>query len=138
MTTLELKLSLPDRLAEEAQAAGLLTPEAIESMLRETLRRQHVEELRQAMATLAAADIPPMSIEEIEAEVKAYGCGSFRTTRGRVRRPFGSLRLPSVSGSCGPALAPCGTPSRPRYRRWNGATGASVSPRHCAVSSAPR
>jgi hypothetical protein len=24
------------------------------------------------MATLAAADIPPMSIEEIEAEVKAY------------------------------------------------------------------
>lgn len=72
MTTLELKLSLPDRLAEEAQAAGLLTPEAIESMLRETLRRQHVEELRHAMATLAAADIPPMSIEEIEAEVKAY------------------------------------------------------------------
>jgi post-segregation antitoxin (ccd killing protein) len=72
MTTLELKLSLPDRLAEEAQAAGLLTSEAIESMLRETLRRQHVEELRQAMATLAAADIPPMSIEEIEAEVKAY------------------------------------------------------------------
>jgi hypothetical protein len=72
MTTLELKLSLPDRLAEEAQAAGLLTPAAIESMLRETLRRQHVEELRQAMATLAAVDIPPMSIEEIEAEVKAY------------------------------------------------------------------
>ncbi|MGH8593391.1 MAG: hypothetical protein ACREV3_05905 [Gammaproteobacteria bacterium] len=72
MTTLELKLSLPDRLAEEAQAAGLLTPEAIESMLRETLRCQHVEELRQAMATLAAADISPMSIEEIEAEVKAY------------------------------------------------------------------
>lgn len=72
MTTLELKLSLPDRLAEEAQAAGLLTPEAIESMLRETLHRQHVEELRQAMVTLAAADIPPMSVEEIKAEVKAY------------------------------------------------------------------
>lgn len=31
MTTLELKLSLPDRLAEEAQAAGLLTPAAIGS-----------------------------------------------------------------------------------------------------------
>ena len=72
MTTLALKLSLPDRLAEEAQAAGLLTPAVIESTLRETLRRQHVGELRQAMATLAAANIPPMSIEEIEAEVKAY------------------------------------------------------------------
>lgn len=29
MTTLRLKLDLPDRLAREAQAAGLLTPEAI-------------------------------------------------------------------------------------------------------------
>ena len=72
MTNLELKLSLPDRLAQEAQAAGLLTPEAIESMLRETLRRLHVEELRQTMVTLADADIPPMSMEEIEAEINAY------------------------------------------------------------------
>lgn len=29
MTTLEVKLNLPDRLAREAQAAGLLTPEAL-------------------------------------------------------------------------------------------------------------
>lgn len=72
MTTLELKLSLPDRLAQEAQAAGLLTPEAIESMLREALRRQHVEDLRSTMKILAAADIPPMTMEEIEAEIKAY------------------------------------------------------------------
>ena len=72
MTTLELKLTLPNDLAQEAQAAGLLTSEAIESMLRETLRRQHVEELRQAMVTLADADIPPMSMEEIEVEINAY------------------------------------------------------------------
>ena len=72
MTTLELKLTLPNDLAQEAQAAGLLTSEAIESMLRETLRRQHVEELRQAMVTLADADIPPMSMEEIESEINAY------------------------------------------------------------------
>ena len=35
MTTLELKLNLPDDLAKRAQSAGLLTPEAIEAMLRE-------------------------------------------------------------------------------------------------------
>ena len=30
MTTLEVKLSLPDSLAKEAQQAGLLAPEALE------------------------------------------------------------------------------------------------------------
>lgn len=35
MTTLELKLNLPDELA---QSAGLLAPEAIESMLCEQLK----------------------------------------------------------------------------------------------------
>ena len=70
MTT--LTINLPDNLAKEAQAAGLLAPAAIETMLRETLRRQHIEELRQSMEKMADADIPPMTMEEIEAEIKAY------------------------------------------------------------------
>ncbi len=36
MTT--LTIDLPDNLAEEAKQAGLLTPNAIETILRETLR----------------------------------------------------------------------------------------------------
>ena len=40
MTTLELKLNLPDRLAREAQAAGLLTPEALAQMLKDAMRRR--------------------------------------------------------------------------------------------------
>ena len=39
MTTLALKLTLPQQLAKQAKAAGLLTPRAITSMLREQLRR---------------------------------------------------------------------------------------------------
>ena len=39
MTTLELKLSLPDRLASDAQAAGILTPEGIERLVREELKK---------------------------------------------------------------------------------------------------
>ena len=70
MTT--LTINLPDNLAKEAQDAGLLDPEAIETMLRETLRRQHIEELRQSMEKMAAADISPMTMEEIEAEIEAY------------------------------------------------------------------
>ncbi len=72
MTTLELKLSLPDQLAEEAKRAGLLRPEAIESMLRERLRREHLGELRQSMDKMASGGAPAMTMEEIVAEVKAY------------------------------------------------------------------
>jgi hypothetical protein len=46
---MELKVNLPDALASEAKAAGLLTPQAIASMLREQLRRHAGEELRVMM-----------------------------------------------------------------------------------------
>ena len=45
MTTLELKLNLPDRLAREAQAAGLLTPEALSDLLKDAMRRRAAQVL---------------------------------------------------------------------------------------------
>ena len=39
MTELELKLSLPDQLANQAKAAGLLTSESIERLVREAIRK---------------------------------------------------------------------------------------------------
>jgi hypothetical protein len=71
MTTLELKLTLPVQLAEQAKAAGLLKSEAIAAMLREQLRKQAGEELRGMMDKLAGANIPPMSEDEIQAEINA-------------------------------------------------------------------
>lgn len=71
MTTLELKLSLPDRLAKEAQEAGLLSPQAIEAMVRETLRTRRVDELFGAMHRMAQVDPAPMTEEEIQAEIDA-------------------------------------------------------------------
>ena len=71
MTTLELKLTLPVQLAKQAKAAGLLKSEAIASMLRERLRKQASEELRVMLDKLDAANISPMSEEEIQAEVNA-------------------------------------------------------------------
>lgn len=38
MTTLEIKLSLPDGFAKEAKKAGLLNAPAIEALLREAMR----------------------------------------------------------------------------------------------------
>jgi hypothetical protein len=68
---MELKVNLPDTLANEAQAAGLLTPQAIERLLREAVRSKAVTELFETADRLAAANIPPMTMEEIQAEVDA-------------------------------------------------------------------
>ena len=68
---MELKVNLSDTLASEAQAAGLLTPQAIERLLREAVRGKGVNELFEAADRMAAADIPPMTMEEIQAEVDA-------------------------------------------------------------------
>ena len=51
MTTLELTLNLPDELAQRAKNAGLLTPDAIEPMLREQLKKQAGEQLRAPCVT---------------------------------------------------------------------------------------
>ena len=69
MTTLEI--NLPDDLAEEAKAAGLLAPEAIEQMVREAIRRRAMEELKQAMDRMAAVDGPVMTPREIQEEIRA-------------------------------------------------------------------
>ena len=71
MVTFDLKLRLPDDLLREAQSAGLLTPEAIENLLREEIRRQRVENLFAAADRLAAAELPALSLEEVEAEITA-------------------------------------------------------------------
>ncbi len=69
MTT--LTIDLPDSLVKEAKNAGLLAPDAIESMLRETLRHRAVNGLFTAADKLAAANFPPMTMEEVQEEVNA-------------------------------------------------------------------
>lgn len=70
MTTIEI--TLPDQLASDAAEAGLLSPESIESLLRERLKAQRVKELFEAMERMSAVDDPPyMSPEEVAEEVKA-------------------------------------------------------------------
>jgi hypothetical protein len=71
MTTLEVKLDLPDSLAKEAQQAGLLTSDAIERMLREAVRSRRIARLAEARRNIAAAGIAPLTMEEIQAEIEA-------------------------------------------------------------------
>ena len=67
-----VEITLPDQLAQEAHRAGLLTPEAIERMVRTHLRAERVEKLKQARHTLAVDPLPPRTPEEIQAEIDAY------------------------------------------------------------------
>mgnify|MGYP001560889665 CR=1 FL=1 len=76
MTTVELKL--PDQLAHEAQAAGLLAPEEFERLVREALRVRRLQAFAETRAKLAAAPFPPMTAEEIQAEIDAYRAESRR------------------------------------------------------------
>jgi hypothetical protein len=66
-----VQIELPDALAQEAQRAGLLTPEAIEQMVREAIRRRALDELREAMDRMAAVEGPLMTPEEIQEEIRA-------------------------------------------------------------------
>ena len=67
----EVTVNLPDGLAKEAAQAGLLTPQAIEQMLREAVRRKAVDELFATADRMADANIPAMTMQEIQAEVDA-------------------------------------------------------------------
>ena len=71
MTTLELKLNLPDRLAREAQAAGLLTPEALAQLLKDAMRRRAGQTLLAGAARATHSGSKPMPMREIQAEVNA-------------------------------------------------------------------
>lgn len=71
MTTLEVKLDLPENLAKAAKDAGLLTPQALEGLLWDAVRRKATDELFEVADRMAAARIPPMTMEEIQAEVDA-------------------------------------------------------------------
>lgn len=71
MSEIEIKLILPDSLAREAEANGLLTPESFESLLRAEIRRRRVNQLFEAADRLASLDMPPLTEAEIEAEIQA-------------------------------------------------------------------
>jgi len=67
-----LQIELPDTTAQAARAAGLLTPQALDRLLTQALRQREAANSLLAIADrVAAAGIAPMSMQEINAEVKA-------------------------------------------------------------------
>jgi hypothetical protein len=69
MTTIQIEL--PDATAQAARDAGLLTAGALERLLIQALRRkQAADNLLSIADRVAVAGIQPMSMDEVNAEVK--------------------------------------------------------------------
>jgi len=70
MTT--IKIDLPDATVQAARAAGLLTPEAIERLLNEAIKRKQAADWWLSIADrVSSVGIESLSMDEINAEVKA-------------------------------------------------------------------
>jgi hypothetical protein len=78
----KIEIELPEATAKAARKAGLLTPQALDRLLTEAIRRREAADaLLQTATRVAEAGIEPMSMEDIDAEVKAV--------RGERRRRAG-------------------------------------------------
>jgi len=69
MTTIQIQL--PDDLAQDDRAAGLLVPDAIERLLRERLRQQAGDALRAMWNRMPSEELTPEIAETIDEEVQA-------------------------------------------------------------------
>jgi Arc/MetJ family transcription regulator len=71
MTTVQIQL--PDDLAQQARAAGLLHEGSVAKLLRRALRERSASERSgELFSRLDAQGEPPLSDEEVAAEVAAY------------------------------------------------------------------
>jgi hypothetical protein len=71
MSIVEYTVQLPESLSREAEAAGIKMPGAVENLLREELRRRQAKEFMDLADRLTGTDAPPMTPDEIEAEIEA-------------------------------------------------------------------
>ncbi len=70
--TRTVQISLPDQLAQQAQAAGILTDEAMERIIKMELKRRAGEQLLDSARRIGAVEGVPMTSVEIQAEIDAY------------------------------------------------------------------
>ena len=71
MITRKITITLPDDLAQEAESRGLLTSDALEQLIRAEVGRREHQRLRAMMDELASLDEPPLTNDELNAEIHA-------------------------------------------------------------------
>lgn len=76
--TLAFNAASASAMSREAEAQGLLAPDAIVKLLQQELRRQRANEFFETADRLAALNIPPLSEAELETEIQAARAESLR------------------------------------------------------------
>jgi hypothetical protein len=71
MNTVAFSIRLPELLVREAEAVGLKLPRDFERLIHDELRRRNGKDFLSIADRIAALNIPPMSHEEIQAEIDA-------------------------------------------------------------------
>jgi hypothetical protein len=68
----KIQIELPEATARAAREAGLLTPQALNRLLSDAIKRRRAADTLLSIADrVAGAGIQPASMDEIDAEVKA-------------------------------------------------------------------
>jgi predicted CopG family antitoxin len=66
-----IQINLPDALAKDVEAAGLLSAEELERIFAEALREHHARRMLETMEAIAADPaVAPMSPEEVAEEIR--------------------------------------------------------------------
>jgi hypothetical protein len=79
----KMEIELPEATVKAASDAGLLAPRALDRLLTDAIkRRQAADSLLSIADRAAAAGVEPMSMEEIDAEVKAARADRRQRTGG--------------------------------------------------------
>lgn len=84
MTELDLKLSLPDQLANQARAAGLLNSEAIERLVRQAIRKAAIRRFTEIGRCLRESGGTGITEADLEFELNAVRA---EVRESRARRP---------------------------------------------------
>jgi hypothetical protein len=71
MTFIDIKLELPDKLATQAEAAGLLSPRELERILRAEIKRVAARQLASGACRALDAGSKPMSMQALQREIIA-------------------------------------------------------------------
>ena len=66
MTSIDLTLQLSERLARDAEAAGLLSPRAVAKLLRAEIKRKAATSLLAGAARASEAGSAPLSMDELQ------------------------------------------------------------------------
>jgi hypothetical protein len=69
MKSVAITFDMPDTLAREANAAGLLAPEALRDLIEQKLRRRAGDRIREGAARGSTLGEPTMSLTELQAIV---------------------------------------------------------------------